>query len=193
MSVRIEKDTMGEVEVPAETSAVVMSEPLRRGAHVEKGQELCVLDPGTRHVTLADARAQLSLAQSRIPESEARRIEAEAVLEQARIDLNAAEKLPEGGYASDIRLAGARATIRSAEAAIAAAAKQVASAADCDAIVISCTNLRCLRVIPGIEAQTGVPVISSNQALAWHMLRLAGVTESQPQFGRLFTQALAAG
>ena len=125
---RGETRAVREVEVPAETSAVVMSEPLRRGAHVEKGQELCVLDPGTRHVTLADARAQLSLAQSRIPESEARRIEAEAVLEQARIDLNAAEKLSEGGYASDIRLAGARATIRSAEAAIAAAEAGLESA-----------------------------------------------------------------
>ncbi|WP_428925393.1 efflux RND transporter periplasmic adaptor subunit [Marinibacterium sp. SX1] len=125
---RGETQAMREVAVPAETSAVVMSEPLRKGARVEEGQELCVLDPGTRHVTLADAKAQLSLAQSRIPESEARRIEAEAVLEQARIDLNAAQKLSEGGYASDIRLAGARATIRSAEAAVAAAEAGLESA-----------------------------------------------------------------
>ncbi|UWQ29159.1 aspartate/glutamate racemase family protein [Leisingera sp. M523] len=85
-----------------------------------------------------------------------------------------------------------RVVARITEAAIADAAQQVAKAEDCDAIVISCTNLRCLQIIPEIEAQTGVPVISSNQALAWHMLRLAGVTEPQPQFGRLFTRGLAA-
>ncbi|WP_323778147.1 aspartate/glutamate racemase family protein [Leisingera sp.] len=84
-----------------------------------------------------------------------------------------------------------RVVARITEAAISDAAKQVVKEGDCDAIVISCTNLRCLRVIPEIEAQTAVPVVSSNQALAWHMLRLAGVTERQPQFGRLFTRGLA--
>ncbi|QEW20126.1 Toluene efflux pump periplasmic linker protein TtgG precursor [Marinibacterium anthonyi] len=118
---RGETRAMREVEVPAETSAVVMSEPLRKGARVEKGQELCVLDPGTRFVTLADAKAQLSLAKSRVPESQARQAEAEAALEEARIDLNAADKLSQGGYASDVRLAGSRAALRSAEAAVAAA------------------------------------------------------------------------
>ena len=53
--------------------------------------------------------------------------------------------------------------------------------------MISCTNLRCLRIIPRIEARTGIPVISSNQALGWHMLRLAGVNERMPAFGRLFS------
>ncbi|WP_291729790.1 aspartate/glutamate racemase family protein [Leisingera sp. F5] len=85
-----------------------------------------------------------------------------------------------------------RVVARITEAAISEAAQQVARAGDCDAIVISCTNLRCLQIIPEIEAQAGVPVISSNQALAWHMLHLAGVTDSQPQFGRLFTRSLAA-
>lgn len=85
-----------------------------------------------------------------------------------------------------------RVVARITEAAIIAAAKQVARDGGCDAIVISCTNLRCLRVIPQIEEETGVPVISSNQALAWHMLRLAGVADSPPQFGKLFTRGLAA-
>jgi maleate isomerase len=71
--------------------------------------------------------------------------------------------------------------------AILRAALSVAAQAPCDAIVISCTNLRCLDVIPEIEAQSGLPTISSNQALAWHMLRLAKINEQRPQFGRLFT------
>ncbi|MCI2399629.1 aspartate/glutamate racemase family protein [Aliiroseovarius subalbicans] len=81
-----------------------------------------------------------------------------------------------------------RVVARITEAAISEAAQQVAGAAPCDAVVISCTNLRCLRIIPEIEARIGVPVISSNQALAWHMLRLAGVEASLPQFGQLFEQ-----
>ncbi|KIC10881.1 Asp/Glu racemase [Leisingera sp. ANG-M1] len=84
-----------------------------------------------------------------------------------------------------------RVVARISEASISEAAKQVAQQEDCDAIVISCTNLRCLRVIPVIEEATGVPVISSNQALAWHMLRLAGVEGAMPQFGKLFSHALS--
>ncbi|KIC21852.1 maleate cis-trans isomerase family protein [Leisingera sp. ANG-Vp] len=83
-----------------------------------------------------------------------------------------------------------RVVARISETSISEAAKRVAREQDCDAIVISCTNLRCLRVIPEIEEATGVPVISSNQALAWHMLRLAGVDHAMPQFGKLFEQAL---
>jgi len=81
-----------------------------------------------------------------------------------------------------------RVVARITERAIVAAAARVAQSATCDAIVISCTNPRCLRVIPEIEASTGVAVISSNQALGWHMLWLSGVTEPAPAFGRLFTQ-----
>lgn len=56
--------------------------------------------------------------------------------------------------------------------------------------MISCTNLRCLRIIPEVEAQIGKPVLSSNLALAWHMLRLAGgIADPMPEFGRLFTAA----
>lgn len=75
---------------------------------------------------------------------------------------------------------------RITEASIWEAAENVAAAAPCDAIVISCTNLRCLNIISRIEEKIGVPVISSNQALAWHMLRLAEVTDALPQYGRLY-------
>ena len=80
---------------------------------------------------------------------------------------------------------------RITEASIEQAVQQVQAQAVCDAMVIACTNLRCLHLIASLEAATGVPVISSNTALAWHMLRLAGVSASMPQFGQLF--ALGAG
>lgn len=106
------------------------------------------------------------------------------------VSLKMREKLQEAGF--DIASFGSfeegddQVVARLSEASIKAAAGRVAKAAPCDAIVISCTNLRCLRVIPEIEEMTGVPVISSNQAMAWHMLRLAGVEDPRPQFGRLF-------
>ena len=51
-----------------------------------------------------------------------------------------------------------------------------AGSGDVDAVFLSCTNLRTFDVIEEIEARLDKPVISSNQALAWHMARLAGTT-----------------
>lgn len=44
-----------------------------------------------------------------------------------------------------------------------------------DAVFLSCTNLRTLDIIEPLEEALGIPVVSSNQALAWHMARLSGV------------------
>lgn len=63
---------------------------------------------------------------------------------------------------------------------------RVGSAAGCDAVFASCTNLRTLEVLEEAERRLGLPVISSNQALAWHMLRLAGVMQPRAGAGRLF-------
>jgi maleate isomerase len=39
--------------------------------------------------------------------------------------------------------------------------------------------------VEGLEAKLGKPVTSSNHALAWHCLRLAGYTAPLKGFGRL--------
>jgi len=59
---------------------------------------------------------------------------------------------------------------------------------DVDAVFLSCTNLRTLDILDGLEAELGKPVISSNQALAWHMAQLAGLESCDGRFGRLMTQ-----
>lgn len=64
---------------------------------------------------------------------------------------------------------------------------QVGREAECDGVFASCTNLRTLPILEAAEQALGLPVISSNQALAWHMLRSAGVTDSLPGRGRLLT------
>lgn len=54
-----------------------------------------------------------------------------------------------------------------------------------DALFISCTALRVVGLIAEIEAAIGLPVVTSNQALAWHALRLAGYGRNLPAFGLL--------
>lgn len=59
-----------------------------------------------------------------------------------------------------------------------------------DAIFVSCTSVRLADAVAGIEARTGLPVTSSNHAMAWHCLRLAGVDEAIEGRGRLFCLGL---
>jgi len=54
-----------------------------------------------------------------------------------------------------------------------------------EAVFISCTGFRTIEVLEKLEAELGKPVTSSNHAMAWHALRLAGYTEPVPGFGRL--------
>jgi len=55
-----------------------------------------------------------------------------------------------------------------------------------DGVFVSCTSLRVADIAEELEAELGKPVTSSNHALAWHCLRLAGVNDSLPGLGRLF-------
>jgi maleate isomerase len=71
-------------------------------------------------------------------------------------------------------------------ASLCAALRTLAQHADADAVFVSCTSLRVATLIPQLEAEVGKPVISSNFAMAWHALRLAGVRDSEPRLGRLF-------
>lgn len=118
---RGQTEAIRQVEVRAETSARVLSEPLRKGAFVNEGDVMCQLDPGTREASLAEARARLAEAKSWMPQADARLEEAKARLKEAEINMNAAEKLIEGGYASETRLAASQAAERSAVAGIATA------------------------------------------------------------------------
>ena len=59
-----------------------------------------------------------------------------------------------------------------------------------DTVFISCTSVRALGIIKRAEEELGKPVLSSNLVLGWHSLRLAGVNDGLPQFGRLFEKTL---
>ncbi|HHY48010.1 MAG TPA: Asp/Glu racemase [Firmicutes bacterium] len=57
-----------------------------------------------------------------------------------------------------------------------------------DAIFIPCTTFPAIDVIEDLEKDTGKPVITSNQALAWEMMRMIGINEPVHGFGRLLAR-----
>jgi maleate isomerase len=66
------------------------------------------------------------------------------------------------------------------------AVRELAREPGIDGVFVSCTSLRVASIVEELEAELGKPVTSSNHALAWHCLRLAGVNDAVPGFGRLF-------
>lgn len=69
---------------------------------------------------------------------------------------------------------------------IAAGIAALARGTRLDAVFVSCTSLRLAEHVEAIEADAGIPITSSDHALAWHCLRLAGVNDTVPHAGRLF-------
>ena len=59
-----------------------------------------------------------------------------------------------------------------------------------DTVFVACTSLRVADDVEALEQELGKPVTSSNHALAWHCLRLAGYDDLVPGFGHLFTHRL---
>ena len=84
------------------------------------------------------------------------------------------------GYQSDIEMTG----IPPEE--IAQAAAKVCDE-EADLLFVSCTAIRASLVIEQIEQSIEKPVVTSNQASFWHCLRLAGIEDRIPGYGRLLS------
>jgi maleate isomerase len=56
---------------------------------------------------------------------------------------------------------------------------------EADGVFLSCTNIHAPDVIVELEAALGKPVVTSNQAVLWHVLRSLGVEPDIPQLGGL--------
>lgn len=67
-----------------------------------------------------------------------------------------------------------------------AAARQLAAQRGVDGLFMSCTNLDTLDIIAPLEAELGIPVLSSNQVLAWHFCQLASLDPVAAAPGILF-------
>lgn len=61
-----------------------------------------------------------------------------------------------------------------------------AAADTTDAIFLSCTALRSAGLVAALEARKGCPVLTSNQAMVWYLLRRSAAPSAPPGFGRLF-------
>jgi maleate isomerase len=55
-----------------------------------------------------------------------------------------------------------------------------------DALFISCVDLHAVHLIEKLENDLHKPVITSNQATMWHVLRLAGIQDKIEGYGKLF-------
>lgn len=92
------------VDVKAETTGLVISDPIRKGNMVSEGQVMCELDVGTRQATLAEARARLAEAQA---------------------NNNAASQLVERGYTSETTAIARKAALESAQAMVEQAEREL--------------------------------------------------------------------
>jgi maleate isomerase len=63
----------------------------------------------------------------------------------------------------------------------------VRSAPKADGILISCGNLRTFEAIETLETDSGLPVVTSNQAGLWQALRMAGIKDRLISLGRLLS------
>lgn len=85
------------VDVRAETTGLVVSEPLRAGTRVAQGDVLCRLDEGSRGAQLSEAKARL---------------------EEARAEAEAARSLAEKGFTAETARKAREAELQAAEAAL---------------------------------------------------------------------------
>jgi maleate isomerase len=61
-----------------------------------------------------------------------------------------------------------------------------------DAVYIGGNGFRAVGVIQALEEDLGIPVLTANQVLLWHLLRLAGTRAPVAGYGRLFDRDLPA-
>jgi maleate isomerase len=63
---------------------------------------------------------------------------------------------------------------------------------EADAVFIGGNGLRAVGTIEALEEDLGIPVLTANQVLLWHLLRLAGTRTPVTGYGRLFDRDLPA-
>jgi maleate isomerase len=66
---------------------------------------------------------------------------------------------------------------------------RMVDAPEAEAVFLTGTGMPTLPVLEVLEQDLGKPVISSASAMMWHALRLAGVGQPIPGYGRLLTMA----
>lgn len=104
----------------------------------------------------------------------------------AHFEANGLEVVALGSFSEPSDLVVARIDEESVAAGVRTMVAHAATDGGCDAVFVSCTSLRSFRIIEDLERELGVSVVSSNVALLWHLLRLAGVDDRIDGLGALF-------
>ncbi len=91
-----------------------------------------------------------------------------------------------GSFNADRDSVVARITPRSIERGV----REINKNAEVDAIFVSCTSVRLMQACAELEHSLGVPLTSSNHAMAWHALRLAGIDDKLGRYGSLYDLGL---
>ena len=73
---------------------------------------------------------------------------------------------------------------------IEAGVREIIKHADVDAIFVSCTSVRLVEACEQLETGLNIPLTSSNHAMAWHAMRLAGIDDRIPSLGSLYDMPL---
>jgi maleate cis-trans isomerase len=68
---------------------------------------------------------------------------------------------------------------------VVSALARAAMVAEADAMLIACTDFGTLPVVAALEAELGIPIVTSNQAQFWSTLRAAGIDDAVPGWGGL--------
>jgi maleate isomerase len=63
---------------------------------------------------------------------------------------------------------------------------------EADAVYIGGNGLRAVGIIQALEEDLRIPMLTANQVLLWHLLRLAGTHAPVTGYGRLFDRDLPA-
>jgi maleate isomerase len=92
-----------------------------------------------------------------------------------------------GSFNCDRDTLVARITPQSIEAAV----REIIKHSEVDAIFVSCTSVRLMLDCAELEKNLGIPLTSSNHAMGWHALRLAGIDDRLSGFGSLYELPLA--
>ena len=92
-----------------------------------------------------------------------------------------------GSFNSDRDTTVARITPQSIENAV----REIVKHAEVDAVFVSCTSVRLMMACAELEKNLGIPLTSSNHAMGWHALRLAGIDDRLDHFGSLYGLPLA--
>lgn len=95
------------LDVRAETSGQIISEPISSGSQVKKGDVLCELDPGTRQANLSQAQAGLETARTQYNSTRSlqkRNLASTAALQNANAQLEQAQSAVENAQREIERL-----------------------------------------------------------------------------------------